>query len=267
MRSSSSLMRYVEMEKCHITGFFLFSLEIQLIHFTFQWLHDRKLYLDALENQLKDLLKAVDTVVAQRNNLAESANDFALSLRSMASVELSPDLSGPLEGLSDLQVRINELYERQAHQDILTLGITVDEYIRLIGSVKAAFDQRQAAFHAWHTAESELLRHRNMQDKLLRQGRSQQDRLTQAAADVADGERKVHQSRLLFDDLGRILKNELERFEKEKVEDFKSGVETNLESAVEAQKEVCFVRFYFLPGLVLYQLLISSSSPLLITVD
>jgi sorting nexin-1/2 len=49
----------------------------------------------------------------------------------------------------------------------------------------------------------------------------------------------VHQSRLLFEDMGRLMRSELERFEREKVEDFKSGVETFLESAVEAQKEVC----------------------------
>ena len=77
------------------------------------------------------------------------------------------------------------------------------------------------------------------QDKLLRQGKTQQDRLNQLNADVVDAERKVHQARLLFEDMGRLMRNELERFEREKVEDFKSGVETFLESAVEAQKEVC----------------------------
>jgi sorting nexin-1/2 len=183
-------------------------------------------------------MKAVDTVVTQRKGLAESAGDFSASIHALASVELSPALSGPLEGLSDLQQRIRELYERQAQQDILTLGITVDEYIRLIGSIKTAFSQRQKAFHSWHAAESELQKRKQTQEKLLRQGKSQQDRLNQINADVADAERKVHQARLLFEDMGRLMRNELERFEKEKVEDFKSGVETFLESAVEAQKEV-----------------------------
>jgi sorting nexin-1/2 len=183
-------------------------------------------------------MKAIDTVVHQRKALAEAASEFSASLHALATVELSPALSGPLEGLSDVQLRIRELYERQAQQDVLTLGITIDEYIRLIGSVKMAFSQRQKAFHSWHAAESELQKRKNAQDKLLRQGKSQQDRLNQANADVADAERKVHQARLLFEEMGRIMRNELEKFEREKVEDFKSGVETFLESAVEAQKEV-----------------------------
>ncbi|GME24813.1 putative sorting nexin 3 protein [Neofusicoccum parvum] len=202
------------------------------------WFHDRKVYLDALESQLKALLKAIDTVVDQRKGLAAACGDFSASLHSLASVELSPTLSGPLDGLSDLQLRIRELYERQAQQDVLTIGIVIDEYIRLVGSVKMAFQQRQKAYHAWHAAESELQKRKATQDKLLRQGRSQQDRLNQLSADVADAERKSNQARLLFEDMGRLMRNELDKFEREKVEDFKSGVETYLESAVEAQKEL-----------------------------
>jgi len=203
------------------------------------WFHDRRIYLDALENQLKALLKAVDTAVLQRKALAEAAGDFSASLHALSTVELSVSLSTPLEGLSDLQLRIRELYERQAQQDVLTLGITVDEYIRLIGSIKMAFAQRQKSFHSWHAAEAELQKRRTTQEKVLRSGKTQQDRLNQLQADVGEGERRSHQARLLFEDMGRLMRGELERFEKEKVEDFKSGVETFLEGAIEAQKEVC----------------------------
>ncbi|KIH87014.1 hypothetical protein SPBR_08246 [Sporothrix brasiliensis 5110] len=202
------------------------------------WFHDRKIYLDALDNQLKALLKAMDTMVNQRKAMAEAAGEFAASLHALSTVELSPGLSGPLEALSDLQVTIRDVYDRQAQQDVLTFGITIDEYIRLIGSIKQAFSQRQKAFYSWHTADAELQKRKSSQDKLLRQGKSQQDRLNQINAEVADAEKKVHQARLLFEDMGRLMRNELDRFEKEKVEDFKSGVETFLESSVEAQKEL-----------------------------
>lgn len=202
------------------------------------WFHDRRIYLDALENQLKALLKAIDTVVQQRKGLAEAAGDFSASLHALSTVELSISLSTPLEGLSDLQLRVRELYDRQAQQDVLTLGITVDEYIRLIGSIKQAFAQRQKSFHSWHSAEAELSKRKATQEKTLRSGKTQQDRLNQLQADVADGERKCHQARLLFEDMGRLMRSELERFEREKVEDFKSGVETFLEGSIEAQKEL-----------------------------
>ncbi|KAI0016024.1 vacuolar sorting protein [Xylariomycetidae sp. FL0641] len=202
------------------------------------WFHDRRVYLDALENQLKALMKSMDTMVNQRKAMAEAASDFSASLHALSTVELSPTLSGPLDALSDLQLTIRDVYDRQAQQDVLTFGITIDEYVRLIGSVKQAFAQRQKAFYSWHNAESELQKRKASHEKLLRQGRSQQDRLNQVGAEVADAERKVHQARLLFEDMGRLMRQELDRFEREKVEDFKSSVETFLESAVEAQKEL-----------------------------
>ena len=202
------------------------------------WFHDRKVYLDALENQLRALLKAMETMVGQRKMMAEAAGEFSASLHALSTVELSPSLSGPLDALSELQLTIRDVYDRQAQQDVLTFGIILEEYIRLIGSVKQAFTQRQKGFYAWHSAESELQKKKATQDKLLRQGKSQQDRLNQMDAEVGEAEKKVHQARLLFEEMGRCMKVELDRFEKEKVEDFKSGVETFLESAVEAQKEV-----------------------------
>lgn len=177
-------------------------------------------------------------MVSQRKAMAEAAGDFSSALHALSTVELSQTLSGPLDALSDLQLTIRDVYDRQAQQDVLTLGIVIEEYIRLIGSVKQAFQQRQRAFYAWHTAEGELQKRRGTQEKLLRQGRSQQDRLIQVDAEVREGEGKVAQARGLFEDMGRLMRGELDRFEKEKVEDFKSGVETFLESAVEAQKEV-----------------------------
>jgi sorting nexin-1/2 len=208
------------------------------------WFHDRRIYLDALENQLRALQKSTDTVVAQRKALAESCGDFSASLHALAGVELSPSLSGPLDALGDLQMRIQELYQRQAMQDILTLGIVIDEYLRLIGSVQKAFSQRQRAFHAWHSAEQKLAALKQNEDKLKRSGRSQVERMQQVEVEVKEQERRVNSARVLFEDMGRLMRGELERFEREKVEDFKSGVETFLEGAVEAQKEVgCLVTF------------------------
>ena len=150
-------------------------------------------------------------------------------------------LSGPLAVLADIQLRIRDLYERQAQQDVLTLGNVIDEYIRLIGSIKKAFEQRQKSWQSWHTTESDLAKRRSAYDKLMRQGRSQQDRVGQLQADVGDAERRAHQARLSFEELGKGMRAELERFEQEKVEDFRAGVETYLEGAVEAQKEVSFL--------------------------
>lgn len=159
-------------------------------------------------------------------------------------------MTGPLASLADIQLRIRDLYARQAQQDALTLSNTLDEYIRLIGSIKKAFHQREKSWQGWHTAESDLSKRRSQLEKLHKQGRTQQDRIQTIQADVGDAERRAHQARLTFEDLGRAMRAELDRFEREKVEDFRMGVETWLEGGVEAQKEVSLSSYCFLGAIL-----------------
>ena len=135
-------------------------------------------------------------------------------------------------------MQIKDLHDRQAQQDVLTLGSTVDEYIRTVGSIKTAFAARQKVWMQFQAAEADFHKRQSYLDKVKRQAKTQQDRLAQMNADLADAEKRCHQLKLEFDETGKRLKIELDRFEKEKVEDFKASVETFLEASVEGQKEV-----------------------------
>jgi len=171
-------------------------------------------------------------------DLAEATGEFGNSLFSLSEVELDASLCTTLSSLAELQTQIRELHERQAQQDVLTLGATVEEYIRTVASVKTAFAARQKVWLLWQAAEAEYHKRQSYLDKVKRQAKTQGDRLAQINADLADAEKKVHQLRLEFDETGKRLKIELDRFEREKVEDFKASVETFLEATVEGQKEV-----------------------------
>jgi len=206
-----------------------------------EWFHERKITLDALENQLKGLNKAVDGVMKQRRELADATGEFGAALSRVAATELTFSLSTAFSLLSGLQFRIKELQERQTLQELLTIGTTVDEYLRLVDSAKVAIGQRQKAYFTWQGAEADLVRRKAACDKMRRSGKTQQDRMAQMSAELGEVERKCHQLRLQFEDMGRLLKQELARIDTEKVEDFKSSIETFLESVVEGQKEVrCF---------------------------
>lgn len=193
---------------------------------------------DVLDHQLKQLSKAVDIVIRQRKDLASTTAEFGAALSALSTVELSRSLSNALGSLSDLQDKIKQLHERQAQQDLLTLGHTVEEYIRLITSVKAAFSARQKAWLAWQSADTETAKRRSTGDKIRRQARTQQDRLSAVDQEMSESERRAHQLKIEFDNIGKLLKAEIKRFDSDKVEDFKTSVEVFLESAVEAQKEI-----------------------------
>ncbi|KAK9456015.1 Vps5 C terminal like-domain-containing protein [Dipodascopsis uninucleata] len=204
---------------------------------TDEWFMDKKAYIEALDLQLRALSKALDTVIVQRKELADSTAEFAVGLQLLSEVELSRPLSSALAGLSDVEQRVRDLHERQGLQDMLTLGDTVDEYVRMIDSIKAVFIQRQKSFLTWQAAEQELIKRQQYLARALRQGKTPQDRLNLLQEEVTEHERRVYNLRVAYDDICKTIKIEFDKFQKEKIEDFRASVETYLESAVESQKE------------------------------
>ncbi|KTW27628.1 hypothetical protein T552_02070 [Pneumocystis carinii B80] len=200
------------------------------------WFNEQKQIFDLLDAQFKGMSKAIDAVVRQKKDLAQTTGDFGLALSNLSNIELDESLSLALVSFSDLQIRIKEFYERQAQQDILILGCMVDEYIRLIGSAKHAFSLRQKAYLNWQAAESSLAKSRLERTK--GQGKFQQSCSSESSIDILDAEKRCDQLKCDFDNISNILKEEIERFELGKIEDFRGSVETFLESVIEAQKEL-----------------------------
>ncbi|KAK9372691.1 Vps5 C terminal like-domain-containing protein [Lipomyces chichibuensis] len=202
-----------------------------------EWFVDKRAYIEALDLQLKALSRALDTVIVQRKELADTTSDFANALTLLGEVELSRPLATAINGLADVEQRIRDLHERQGLQDMLTLGDTIDEYVRLIDSIKTVFSQRQKSYLSWQTAEQELTKKQQYLARVMRQGKTPPERLASMQEEVAEYERRVYSLRIGYDDICKTIKSEFEKFQKEKIEDFRSSVETYLESAVESQKE------------------------------
>lgn len=170
--------------------------------------------------------------------LAEAVGELGDAFSELSGIELDQALGECFAILSEIQTRIMETYQRQTQHDCLTLGVTIDEYTRIIGSIRAAFHARQKAWVSWQLADGDLAKRRAALEKARRQGKTQQDRLGMLEAEIDDAEKRCHQLHIDFDQIGRSLQQELDKFEFEKLEDFRNGVEIFLEGAVESQKEV-----------------------------
>ncbi|KAK9462803.1 Vps5 C terminal like-domain-containing protein [Lipomyces oligophaga] len=217
---------------------------------TDEWFVDKKQYVEALDIQLRSLARALDTVIIQRKELADTTAEFAAALSTLAEVELSRPLSSAIAGLAEIEQRARDLHERQGLQDMLTLGDTIDEYVRLVESIKAVFVQRQKSYVSWQNAEVELSKKQQTVSRAYRSGKTAPERLTLLQEETSEFERKVYSHRIAYDDVCKTIKVEFDKFQREKIEDFRSSVETYLESAVESQKEAIemWETFYELQG-------------------
>ncbi|KAL0080827.1 Vps5 C terminal like-domain-containing protein [Phycomyces blakesleeanus] len=203
-----------------------------------EWFGSKKDQLDALEVQLKALMKSVESVVKQRKELGIATADFGESMFPLASAELNRNLSTHLTVLGDVQRQMKELHEQQAQHDVLTLEHTIDEYIRIIGSIRLSFNARIKAYQTYQQDDSELQKKKITFEKLKSQSKSKSDRMTLASQEISEMQQRVDERRKDFEDISKLIKSELDRFDKEKVEDFRDSVEKFLCSMIGHQKQV-----------------------------
>lgn len=203
-----------------------------------EWFESKKNQLDALEAQLKGLLKSVEGVVKQRKELGSATADFGESMFPLASAELNRNLSTHLMVLGEIQKQMKVLHEQQAQYDIITLENTIDEYIRIIGSIRIAFNARVKAYQTYQQADSEYQKKLALFEKLKVQQKNKPERLVSSQQELNEMKDKVEEYQQEFQDISKLIKNELDRFDREKVEDFRDSVEQFLRSMIEHQKQI-----------------------------
>jgi len=118
-----------------------------------QWLEQRKSYMDGLEQTLRGLAKSIDAVSKQRVETAGNIAEFAdaLSQLSQSQVhgqlalcfsalmlfqDLSPQLSKMIDALVLVEKNNADAQTAQARDDVATVMGTINEYARLISSVR-----------------------------------------------------------------------------------------------------------------------------------
>jgi len=109
-----------------------------------------------LESHLKALLKVVQTFARQRKELAGATGDFGGSVSSLGASENSKSLGACLSHLGEVEKKIEEILNCQVTSDEQDVEFVVDEYVRIVGSIKLALEARVKAYTAWKAAESSL---------------------------------------------------------------------------------------------------------------
>lgn len=205
---------------------------------TDEWFDKQKAYLDNLELQLRGLVKTIDNVSKHRADIALTAGEFAQTLQDLSTSEIGPSLSSALAGLAVVERKAQECHDAQAHADVATLMSTVDEYARLINSVRLAFTSRIRTYHTWQNADANVKRVKQTHEANRAQGKLPSDQLSRSLAYVGEAERRALEAKTEFDQVSKLVKTEVGRFEQERIEDFKNALEAFLEGMIARQKDL-----------------------------
>ncbi|KAF7356550.1 Beta-glucan synthesis-associated [Mycena venus] len=205
---------------------------------TDEWFDRQKVYLDSLEAQLRGLVKAIELVSKQRAELSTAMAEFANNVTELSQSDVGKQLAQSLAGLADVERKAQDIQSVQSEQDVITLLSTVDEYARLINSVRLAFNSRIRTYHSWRAAEADLQRVKQTHERNRAQGRIPNERVGYSLSQVADSERRALDAKHEFDQATKLIKTEAARFEQERIEDFKDSLHAFLEGMIGRQKEL-----------------------------
>ncbi|KAJ2160164.1 Vacuolar protein sorting-associated protein vps5 [Coemansia sp. RSA 552] len=206
-----------------------------------EWATRRMHELDAMEEELRALLRALEYSQRQRRELAIAHGQLSEAYLQMAAQELGTGLATALTDMGALQQRLRGLQARHgaAAADAAGFQLTTDEYIRTIASVRAAFASRARAHSLWQGNLADLLKKRRvLEGHAAHPGRATPERIAQLRGDIARAEMRTEAARNAFDDVTLLLKQEMARFDGARVRDFQAAIEAHLAALIATQEEV-----------------------------
>ncbi|KAK6461897.1 Vps5 C terminal like-domain-containing protein [Scheffersomyces coipomensis] len=199
---------------------------------------EKKHYIDELEYNLKQLYLAIELIGNQRNLLVGVYEEISLTLDELSQLEISKLSTELLGSFSEVQLKIKDNLDRVNLQDQLTLGFSIEEYLRIIGSIKFVFETRSKIYQQYYTFNQEYIKKQQQLDKSNRKyGSTQQEKLSLLQFEVDKLKQKSTTYETNFKTISETIKQEIDNFEIEKIENFRNSVEIFIESSIESQKE------------------------------
>lgn len=194
-------------------------------------------YINQLDEQLRQLSRSLDMILEKRDELQISFDDLIAVIGQMSDLEVNSEITLIMNNFEELQTKMKELLERSNMSQILTFGTVIDEYIRIIGSIRNCFENRSKIYINVQTLEQNLEKKQRNVEKL--KGKPQgNEKLEFAQSEVSRVETLLEKQRKFQMIFNSNFKRDLSRFEFEKVRDMKNMVEIYWEGLIENQKHL-----------------------------
>ncbi|KAI5970338.1 vps5 [Candida margitis] len=187
---------------------------------------EKKNYLDDLEYNLKQFAKTIDLIGTQRQDMINILEELAITVEELSALEISKATGDLLNAFSEVEFKIKDNLDRLNISDQLTIGFTIDEYLRIIESINYALQTRIKVYQSLSSLTTQI-------DKLSRK----QPLSPERAFEVEKLKERQSDLKKQSEQISDTIKAELEEFELNRIDDFRNNVEIYVESSIESQKE------------------------------
>ena len=155
----------------------------------------------------------------------------------VSSIKDEANVFQSLSQLGTIQLKVEEVHQRESAQYVINFGYTVDLYIKMIDSVKISLNARATCCRVHHLALEALQKKKDKLDKVMGHF-DKGDQVSQLVQEVDQSQREVDVAKKNFDEVDQVVQAEVTRFEEEMKEDLQESMKEYVQKMVEAQAEI-----------------------------
>ncbi|TIB33911.1 hypothetical protein E3P86_02917 [Wallemia ichthyophaga] len=204
-----------------------------------EWFDIEKQRIEGLEVQLKALVKSLQFLSVQRYDLASALADHSESLLELSKQYTNSEtLTRLFQILADLSTKSKGGVDELIKSDASSFAATVEEYMRVIASIKNAFTTRIDLFHDIKAAENSYNKKKSTYEKQKSVGQIHQYNIAYSLKDLAMSEHSAHESSRQFERVSLLIKDEMSSFDKLRMEDFKSSLKDLVATLLKSQTSI-----------------------------
>lgn len=198
---------------------------------------NKKGYIEDLEFNLKTFCKSLEMIVTQRVETISVIEQLSSLFSELSELEMLKKTKELLSAFAEVNNKLLENLDRVNQQEQLTLGFTIEEYLRIIESIKYTFETRTKIYQQLHSFQLELTKKEESLERLNSKYKTSVDKINMVEFEVNKLQQKVAYFENSFKTISDTIRDELDTFETEKIDDFRNSVEIFIESSIESQKE------------------------------
>lgn len=181
-------------------------------------------YIDGLESRLQTVYESTHKLIKRNKDIAQGLKEFSIAFRALAQSEAG-SLSNGLTQMYSTVDTLSLLSLEQAEQQVLSFEEPIQDYIRIVGSVKAAINKRYEAKLVYDSACAELL---------FKQGQTRQD----MAQEIDKAKEKLESTKKQCELVSSRVRREIHRFKEAKRVDFKTIVNDFVQANIAYAQQV-----------------------------
>jgi hypothetical protein len=208
---------------------------------------NQKLKIELLSNQLKTLIKVLETLLKNQKECISTYDDVIRTLSNFEKSKEEKPISFNIKSIKTVMEKIKKNEKKYHKQDIHDLLIISDEYIQKLDSIKICFNARTRIYNTW--METSQL-YKTKLESLNRTKNSwlfEQESLKAKTKEFDELNQKLKKQENEFNTITETIQKELQEFEKLKTEEFLDAIQHWLEILLEKEnKKIKAYEKYFI---------------------